>query len=192
MRSLTYFVGVSLDGFIAGPDGSFDMFPVEGDHQQTLLHEYGDTIPTHVQQALDLTPPRTHFDTVIQGWNSYAVAYDLGIERPYAHLREYVATSRTDAPEGVTFTADAVSTVRDLKSASGLDILLVGGGQLTGSLLPEIDRLILKRYPVVLGQGIPLFGSAPFEARQFTLTESREFEIGMTMQHYRAARSATS
>ncbi len=45
--------------------------------------------------------PLDRFDTVIQGRASYDVARAAGIDRPYAHLHEYVATrSEAVAPEG--------------------------------------------------------------------------------------------
>ncbi|MGP5146217.1 dihydrofolate reductase family protein [Corynebacterium variabile] len=109
-----------------------------------------------------------------------------GIGRPYAHLREYVATrSHKDAPEGVTFTADALETVRELKQEQGKDIYLCGGGDLAGVLLPEIDRLILKRNPVVLGDGIRLFGHADATTATFALERCRSFGSGVIVEEYR-------
>ena len=125
---------------------------------------------------------------MFRGRASYDVARAAGIERPYAHLREYVATrSEAVAPEGVTFTADALATVRELKRQPGRDIYLCGGGDLAGALLPEIDRLILKRNPVVLGDGIRLFGATEFTTRLFRLVGSRAFESGVVIEEYARA-----
>ncbi|MBT2250252.1 dihydrofolate reductase [Arthrobacter sp. BHU FT2] len=193
MRELVYYVAVSLDGYIAAPDGSFDAFPVEGDHMQVLFTEFADALPAHVLSALGIAPPGTRFDTVIQGWNSYDAAYSIGITRPYAHLREYVATRTRDATDpAVTFTADPLATVRGLKQEEGLDIYLCGGGTLAGSLLPEIDRLILKRNPVVLGAGIPLFGNAAFEPRAFRPVGSLAFGSGVSIEEYVRAGTGAS
>ena len=125
---------------------------------------------------------------MFRGRASYDVARAVGIERPYAHLHEYVATrSEAVAPEGVTFTADALATVRELKRQPGRDIYLCGGGDLAGALLPEIDRLILKRNPVVLGDGIRLFGATEFTTRLFRLVGSRAFESGVVIEEYARA-----
>ena len=185
MRELVYYVAVSIDGYIAAPDGSYDAFPVEGDHMAVYLSDFADALPAHVLSALDMHPPGNRFDTVIQGRASYDIARAAGIEQPYAHLSEFVATrSETTPPAGVTFTADALATVRELKQQEGLAIYLCGGGNLAGELLPEIDRLILKRNPVVLGDGVRLFGNAGAVVQNFELVSCRSFESGVVMEEY--------
>lgn len=189
MRELVYYVAVSLDGFIADPDGGYDAFPLEGDHLPVLFGEFGDAIPAHVHAHLGTTAPGTRFDAVIQGRASYDVARTVGIERPYAHLDEYVATrSDEPAPEGVTFTADPLTTVRELKARDGLDIYLCGGGALAGSLVGEIDRLILKRNPVTFGSGIGLLGDAPAQARAWRPVDVRAFDSGVRLEEWVPAR----
>ena len=185
MRELVYYVAVSIDGYIAAPDGSYDAFPVEGDHMAVYLSDFADALPAHVLAALDMHPPGNHIETVIQGRARNDIARAAGIERPYAHLSEFVATrSETTPPAGVTFTADALTTVRELKQQEGLAIYLCGGGNLAGELLPEIDRLILKRNPVVLGDGVRLFGNIGAVVQNFNLVSCRSFESGVVMEEY--------
>ena len=74
MRELVYYVAVSIDGYIAAPDGSYDAFPVEGDHMAVYLSDFADALPAHVLAALDMHPPGNRFDTVIQGRASYDIA----------------------------------------------------------------------------------------------------------------------
>lgn len=190
VRELVYYVAASIDGYIAAPDGSFDAFPLEGDHMHVICSDFADALPSHVLTALGISPPRNRFDTVIQGWRSYAVAHSIGIERPYAHLREIVATrTRTGADPAITYTRDALATVRELKEEeSALDIYLCGGGDLAGQLLPEIDRLILKRNPAVLGAGVPLFGSTTFQPTLFRPLPSRVFASGVVIEEWERAR----
>jgi dihydrofolate reductase len=192
MRKLTYYVAASIDGFIAAPDGTFDAFLAEGDHMAAIVSDFADALPTHVLDALGIRPPRTRFDTVIQGWNSYSVALDAGITNPYSHLAEYVATHRTDEPSGVHYTSNALATVRALKAEPGLGIYLCGGGSLAGSLLPEIDRLIIKSNPVVLGGGIPLFGGVTGAATTFTPLSAATFASGVTITEYVRPTAAAS
>ncbi|MFJ9007308.1 hypothetical protein [Streptomyces canus] len=57
MRKLVYYIGVSLDGRIAGPGGEFDFFP-QGDEQQTAAYSswmnalYPETVPTAYRAAV--------------------------------------------------------------------------------------------------------------------------------------------
>ncbi len=185
MRELVYYVAVTIDGFIADPEGGFDPFLIEGDHASVVFGEYADALPAHAHAALGVTPPRTHFDTVIMGWNTLTPALDVGITSPYPHLRQIVASRHPrDHDPSITMTDDPLATVRDLKNEDGLDIWLCGGGELAGALLPEIDRLVLKRNPLVFGSGIPLFGNAPYEPRAFALTKTRPFESGVVIEEY--------
>jgi dihydrofolate reductase len=185
MRNLTYYVAVSIDGYIADPTGGFDAFLAEGDHASVIFGDYADALPAHVQEALGIEPPKTRFDTVIMGWNTLMPALDIGIASPYPHLRQIVASRhRRDVDAAITVTNDPLTAVRDMKREEGLGIWLCGGGQLAGTLLPEIDQLILKRNPVVFGSGIPLFGDARYEPRSFALTSTRSFESGVVIEEY--------
>lgn len=186
MRELVYYVATSIDGYIADPSGGYDAFPMEGDHMAALLDEYADTFPAHVLEMLGVKAPGTTFDTVIMGWNTLLPALEVGIESPYPHLRQFVASrGERHVADDVTLTDDPVRTVRQLKEADGLPIWLCGGGDLAGSLLGEIDRLILKRNPVVFGSGVPLFGRADYSPHSFRLMATRSFDSGVTIDEYR-------
>ncbi|QEW02930.1 dihydrofolate reductase family protein [Microbacterium lushaniae] len=185
MRNLVYYVAVSVDGYIADPTGGFDAFLVEGDHASVVFGEYADALPAHAHAALGIEPPKTRFDTVIMGWNTLTPALDIGVASPYPHLRQVVASRRPrDVDPAIVLTDDPLATVRTMKREDGLDLWLCGGGELAGALLPEIDRLVLKRNPVAFGSGIPLFGSAPYEPRAFALTRTRSFESGVVIEEY--------
>lgn len=188
MRELVYYVAVSLDGYIAAPDHTFDAFPVTGDHMDTILRDYTDALPAPALAALGLTPPLFRFDTVLMGWNTYAVGLAQGLDNPYPHLRQYVfSRTRTAGPAGITSSgADPSGVVRALKAEpDGADIWLCGGGQLASALAGEIDRLVLKVNPVVFGAGIPLFAGHGYTPRHAELTAGERFESGVVINHYR-------
>jgi dihydrofolate reductase len=188
MRELVYYVAVSLDGRIAGPDGEFDFYPA-GDEEQAAAYSawmnerYPETVPTALRAAHGLADtPNLHFDTVLMGLGTYRAVLDAGITSPYTHLRQYVVSSTLGAgPDpAVTVVKDSpLDLVRKLKAEEGKDIWLCGGGRLAGSLLPEIDRLIIKSYPVVAGAGVPAFDGA-FDPTLFTVTERRSFANDVT------------
>lgn len=190
MRSLTYYVGSSLDGVIAGPAGEVDLYPLSDDHLEHMVSTYPEVLPTHIRQQMGIDDrPNRRFDTVIMGSGTYQPALDIGVTSPYSHLRTFVATARTDLPEdvSVTVTPTPLATVRQLKAEDGpLDLWLCGGGRLAATLADEIDRLILKLYPVVAGGGIRLFqgGYAPWD---LSLVGSQTFESGCTVLTYERA-----
>lgn len=186
MRELVYYVAVGLDGRIAGPGGDFSAFPTEGDHMATIVSDYVDTLPTAALDALGLTPRGDRFDTVLMGWNTYAVGLTVGVDSPYRHLRQLVfsGTAGRTVGNGVELISnDAVGTVRGLKSTPGRAIWLCGGGKLAATLAAEIDRLILKVNPLVFGCG-PLLFDGPMDGQEWTPSSRRSFESGVSINEY--------
>ncbi len=187
MRELTYYVAVTIDGYIAGPEGEFDRFSFEGDHASAIWARYGGTAPTVLATEAGLSVQDSPFDTVLMGWNTYAVGLP-DLPRPYEHLRQIVFTRGHEAPEGsdgVEFTdRDPVEVVRALKVEEGKGIWLCGGGALAAALRDEIDHLALKRNPVLFGTGIPLFESSDYAPVDFRPTAITPFESGVVLAEY--------
>jgi dihydrofolate reductase len=184
MRKLVYYVAVTLDGFIAAEDGTFDGFIFEGDHMAGINAEYPDTLPTQFREMLGLLDaPNPNFDTVLMGRNTYQVPG--GLASPYAHLRQFVVTSQElDTPDDVELIRENVAgRVQELKEEDGLNIWLCGGGKLAAELLPLIDKLLVKIHPVVFGRGIPLF-DGKVDITQFKRTDARLFESGVSFMTY--------
>ncbi|MBM7808462.1 dihydrofolate reductase [Geodermatophilus bullaregiensis] len=178
MRSLTYLVGTTVDGYVAGPADETDFFPLGEDLLGHLATALPETLPTHVRAHLGIDAPNARFDTVVMGRRTYQPGLDIGVTSPYAHLRQFVVSRRGGLPEDPDVTVvqdDPVAAVRRLKQEDGgLDIWLAGGGTLAGALLPEIDELVVKCYPVVAGAGVPVFAGA-FTPTRFEPVQRREF-----------------
>jgi dihydrofolate reductase len=189
VRKFVYLVATSLDGRIAGPNGEIDFFPLAEDVADHLRSHLPDTLPTHVRSAMGVTAPNLRFDTVVMGRRTYEPALAAGITSPYRHLRQYVV-SRGAAPvpdPEVTFVDDPISLVRALKQEHGLDIWLCGGGNLAGTLLPEIDELVVKHYPVLAGTGLPVL-DGHFAPRRLTVEHEQSFRDGTRLVTYRPPR----
>ncbi|NQX27794.1 dihydrofolate reductase family protein [Microbacteriaceae bacterium VKM Ac-2854] len=187
MRELTYFVAISLDGRIAAPDGNFSAFPVMGDHIEWIFREYRDTLPGAGLEMLGLTADNSRFDTVLMGWNTYAAGLAHGVTDPYPHLEQFVFTrQQRTVPEQIRLRDDPLETVRRLKSQPGGGIWLCGGGALAADLVEELDHLVFKVNPIVLGDGIPVFGGGP-TLHSFELTSSEAFDSGVVVNHYARA-----
>lgn len=187
MRELTYYAAVTIDGFIAGPEGQFDQFLFEGDHAAGIGARYRGTVPTALAAQAGMSVEDGPFDTVLMGWNTYAVGLPQ-LPNPYAHLRQIVFTRTHSAPEGadgVEFTdRDPVEVVHELKAEEGKGIWLCGGGALASVLRDEIDRLALKRNPVLFGAGIPLFAGTGYAPAGLRPTAITPFESGVVLCEY--------
>ncbi|HEU5157539.1 MAG TPA: dihydrofolate reductase family protein [Streptosporangiaceae bacterium] len=193
MRRLIYYVAATIDGFIAGPRGEVDFFPFEGEVARAILAEYPETMPVHARGPLGVADsPARHFDTVVMGRGTYEPALQAGIPSPYPHLRQYVvSTTLTATGESgdVQFAADPLRLVRELKTQDGMAIWLAGGGRLAAALLDEIDELIVKRNPIVIGSGVPMFDGL-FAPTGFLPGETRSFEPGAAITTYVRGRAA--
>ena len=141
MRKVVYGGAMSLDGFIAGPNGEYDWIVLDPD--------------------IDFTALMGRFDTFLIGRKTFDVMRRQGNTAPAPGIQNIVF-SRTlragDCPRGTILSDDAERVVAELRNTSGKDIALFGGGELFRSLLAAglVDELHFNVIPVLLGGGIPM------------------------------------
>ncbi|MEP7273736.1 MAG: dihydrofolate reductase, partial [Acidobacteriota bacterium] len=140
VRRVRYSVAMSLDGYIAGPNGENDWIIMDPD--------------------IDFGAMFNQFDTVLMGRKTYEAVKGQGGGGGMPGMVAYVFSNKLKAGQarGVTITADAAGTIAQLKDAPGKDIWLFGGGGLFGSLLELglVDSVEVAIIPVLLGAGLPL------------------------------------
>lgn len=142
----TVFIGTSLDGFIARKDGGIDWLPAFGDE------DYG-------YNAFFKT-----VDALVMGRKSFQTALKFP-EWPYGRKPVIVLSRRrVKVPAKLAGTVEWMSgtpaaLVRKL-GKRGLRHLYIDGGMTIQGFLRAglIDRLVITRVPVLLGEGRPLFG----------------------------------
>jgi|SRR6516225_7160576 len=185
-RKLVYYVACTVDGFIAREDGSFDWALSQGEHFTDLIEKFPETFPAHLRQVLGVSQNARRFDTVLMGRKTYEVGVNAGISSPYEPLRQFVVSrSMAEISHSAIplYRGDALDLVRQLKAEEGKDIWLCGGAKLAAGLFTEIDELILKINPVVIGSGIPLFDGAAND-RATILTEYKVYPNGFVFARY--------
>lgn len=168
------FVGTSLDGFIARPNGDFDFLaPWEGEE-----HGYKAFIAT--------------VDTIVMGRNTYEKVLTFD-DWPYGTTPVVVLSTRQiDKPAASSAVAERMTgrpaEVVSRLVARGATHLYVDGGITVQRFLAEglIDRLIITRVPVLIGAGIPLFGAVPRDIRLHHIA-TREYPSGMVQSEYTVA-----
>jgi dihydrofolate reductase len=140
-RRLRYQVAMSLDGFIADPNGGYDWI-----------------VP---DPAIDFAALYKEFDTAVMGRKTYEVMTAQGGDGAIEGI-DVVVFSRTlptKSHPGVRILNDEPrEVVAALKMKEGRDIWLFGGGSLFRSLLDAglVDTVEVAVMPVLLGAGVPL------------------------------------
>jgi dihydrofolate reductase len=166
------FIATSLDGFIARLDGALDWLPADGGEP----HGYEEFIATVDAIVIG----RKTFETVLTfaAWPYQATPVIVLSSSP----------SRLKAPAGVAceFMSAGPREVVTRLGARGMGHLYVDGGITIQKFLEEdlIQRMIITRIPVLLGEGVPLFGPLSRDVR-LEHVSTRAFASGMVQSEYR-------
>ncbi len=163
------FIATSLDGYIARKDGTFDFLSiVEQPNEDYGFAEFFATV-----------------DALVIGRHTYETA--LGFpEWPYAGKRCIVLTHReTPSVHGEQFFAGAAPGLVEQLGLGGAQRLYVDGGAVIRDFLAAglIDDMTISIVPVLLGEGIALFGAEVPEQR-LLLESSRSYPSGLVQLHY--------
>ena len=173
MHKIIYYVATSLDGFIAGPNEDISAFMAQGEGVQQYLNDLQE------------------FQTVIMGRKTYEFGYRFGLkpgEAPYPHMQHYIFSNSLElenSAENVQIVKRDAQQILDIKKDATSNIYLCGGGAFAGWLLELglIDQLKIKLNPIVLGDGIQLFGTSK-QAANWQLTQQQVFKDGLLILTY--------
>jgi dihydrofolate reductase len=164
------FIATSLDGFIARVDGGIDWLSiVQGTSEDYGYARFFDSI-----------------DTLVIGRKTYETALGFG-DWPYAGKRCVVLTSAPRvAKHGERFYAGDVSALVAELTEEGAERIYVDGGAVIQQFLAAglVTEMTLSIIPILLGEGIPLFGKTGRDVR-LELAAARAFDSGLAQLEYR-------
>jgi dihydrofolate reductase len=160
MRRVIYGCAMSLDGYIAGPNGECDWIVIDPE--------------------VDFAAMNARFDTFLIGRKTFEAMRRMGSNgKPTAGIQNIVFSRTLNPTEHphVSISGDAEGVVADLRTKPGKDIAVFGGGELFRSLLAAglVDGVEVGVIPVLLGGGIPLL-PAPATRATLKLRKQRVYE----------------
>lgn len=170
MRKLILNLAMSLDGYIAEEDGSYDW--ITGDRA---------SLPK-TERKWDYNRFLEDVDAVIMG----RVCFEQGMHKDFPDKKVYIASSRdVQVPENCSLIqGDLCDFMQREKEKEGKNIFLFGGGIVASQFMARdlIDEYVFGLIPVLLGKGRPLFlGGAP----RIPLTLSAYYlDEGIPILHY--------
>ena len=172
MKKVKLYIAVSIDGYIARPDGDLEWLTGFPNPSKTD-YGYKDFFAS--------------VNTVIMGNRTYQDILLMDVLWPYKDMETYVVTHHTqETKDNIRFISEnVVETISELRKKDGKDIWLVGGGQLISILLSAdlVDEMHITFIPVILGNGIPLFPNSPKES-QWSLLENKTFDNRVLQINY--------
>lgn len=174
MRKIVYYVAMTLDGYICGPDENIEGYIGQGSGLDQYLSDL------------------KKYDTVIMGRKTYEFGFKFGIipgALAYEHMDHYIFSNTAvypDSHEKLKIVKPEVHIIEDLKNGDGTDIYLCGGGIFAGWLLENklIDDVIVKLSPKIYGDGKRLFGESKTEVKLKLLDHSTH-DFGLIFLSYK-------
>lgn len=176
---------ISLDGFVAGPNGEMDWIKVN--------EEIFDHVGKRISEGDTALYGRVTYQMMENYWPTAAdkpgaTKHDIEHSKWYSKVHKLVL-SKTMKDTGLTNTTiineNLADSINDIKQSGSGEILLFGSPSATHSLMPLnlIDGYWLFVNPVILGKGIPLFTDIKDKIKLQLLT-TRQFTCGVTELNY--------
>ncbi len=186
MRMVTYSMGVSLDGYIVGPDGTFDWTTPDEEVFRFVTDEVRE-VGVHLLG-------RRLYETMLY-WET--ADQDPSLDEPmlewaaiWKRLPKVVFSTTLSAVQGNARLASGglAEEIQRLRAEPGKGNIAIGGAALAteAAALGVIDEYRARVYPVLVGGGIPFFAQRGRRVG-LELVEARTFSSGVVFLRYGAA-----
>lgn len=182
MRKIIYSMMVSLDGFVARPNGDLDWVLID-EEIHTFVNNLHEEIGTYLHGS-GLHQVLTYWETADQILSS--PAYELEYAKIWRTMPKIVFSNTLTEVRGnaTLFRGDIAAEIGKLKQQPGKN-MDVGGPTLAATFMKFglVDEFGLFVNPVVLGSGIPFFPALD-SPLTLQLVEERPFQSGVVYLHY--------
>ena len=185
MRKIISFMHISLDGFVAGPNGEMNWIKVDEEIFDHVGKRIGET-DTALYGRATYEMMENYWPTA--GDEPGASKHDIGHSKWYKRAHKIVLskTMKDTSLANTTIISDNLADrINEIKKQPGTEILLFGSPTATHALiqLGLIDGYWLFVNPIILGRGIPLFTDIK-EKIKLNLLTTRPFTSGVTELNY--------
>jgi dihydrofolate reductase len=185
MRKIISFMHISLDGFVAGPNGEMNWI--------TINEEVFDFVGKRIQKGDTALYGRVTFQMMENYWptagkSPKATKHDIEHSKWYNDVRKIVLSKtikEADFANTKIISDNLTENINEIKQQGDDDILLFGSPSATHALmqLDLIDGFWLFVNPIILGKGIPLFVDIKDKIKLKLLT-THQFDCGVTELNY--------
>jgi dihydrofolate reductase len=181
MRKLIVFNLMTLDGYIAGPDGDISWHMVDQEFEELAI--------AAANSGNILIFGRITYELMASFWPTEEALRTDPVVAKGMNSAEKIVFSRTLDKAGWNNTRlvkqDLIGEVRKLKQQQGKDLTILGSGTIVSQLAQEglIDRYEILLYPVVLGKGKTMFEGLK-RRLNLKLTGTRIFGNGNVLLTY--------
>lgn len=185
MRKIISFMHVSLDGFVAGPNGEMDWIKVD--------EEIFDHVGKRISEGDAALYGRVTYKMMEGYWPTAGDApdasqHDIEHSKWYKSIRKIVLSKTmkdADLPNTTVISDNLSDAINGIKQQGNKEILVFGSPTATHALMEQglIDGYWLFVNPVILGKGIPLFAGIN-EKTNLKLVSTRPFASGVVELSY--------
>ncbi len=182
MRKLKLQMQISVDGYVAGPEGEEDWIVSSDKKLWQLINDIADSSDTLLigrKMSQAFVP---HFEAFAPDSPVYNFAQKM------VNIPKVIFTRTLEKPFGKNTSlakGDLSEEITKLKSREGKDILVYGGAGFVSSLIAggHIDELMLFVNPVMINEGMRIFDLLK-ERQKLSLINAVPYECGVTVLHY--------
>jgi dihydrofolate reductase len=176
---------MTIDGFVAGPDGQLDWMWIPGERDEAGFRKVIELADSCDTILLGRKMTREFIDYWENVVDNLPDSPELALAQLMVNMRKIVFSRTQTAIKGRNLeveNGDLAAAVQALKKEPGKDIMVYGGADFVSSLISQnlIDEYFIIRNPVAIGNGLSIFK----EQKLLKLDSSTAYKDGKILNKY--------